>query len=213
MSSNKLPGALRFAGVGLVVFALFALAIGIAGAQQATPTPSPANGQQGGPRGQFDTQFATALAANLNLPVATVQNALQTTRQQLQASRPQGQPGGPGQGGPGGPRGDRGPGGFGWPGGSLLQNTATILNMSVDDLRTQMQQGQTLAQIAQAHGVTADSLANQLTQRAVQDFQSNQQQLHDRIRQELDRQPPAPGSRPAPGAAPANGTPTTGGSR
>jgi hypothetical protein len=47
----------------------------------------------------------------------------------------------------------------------------------------------------------------------VQDFQSNQQQLHDRIRQELDRQPPAPGSRPAPGAAPANGTPTTGGSR
>jgi transposase-like protein len=80
----------------------------------------------------------------------------------------------------------------------MLQNVADILQMSVDDLRAQLQQGKTLAQIAQEHGVSPDSLADQLTQRAVQAFQNNQQQLHDRIRQSLDRQLPTPGNRPGP---------------
>ncbi|HLH71722.1 MAG TPA: hypothetical protein VKX96_00440 [Chloroflexota bacterium] len=54
----------------------------------------------------------------------------------------------------------RGPG-FGL-GGGMLNNIATFLGMSQSDLRTALQSGQTLAQIAQAHGKTSDDLKNYL---------------------------------------------------
>ena len=216
----KIP-SFRSIGVGVAVIALFATAIGIAGAQTATPVPTPTapSGQQGNPRGQYQSDFVAKLAANLGLPVDTVQNALNTTRQQMQPNGggPQGQPGNGrpghgrggrfGRGGPGG-FGPGGFGGFGGPGGGpmgLIQQTATILGMTPQDLQSQLQQGQTLAQIATAHGVSADSLADQLTQNIIQQFTNNEQQLHDMIRQSLDRSFPMPGNGPGPNQGPGNG--------
>lgn len=61
---------------------------------------------------------------------------------------------------PQGPRGFRG--GFG-PGPAMGQPLATFLGTSVQDLRTAFTSGQTLAQIAQAHGKTTDQLKSFLT--------------------------------------------------
>jgi hypothetical protein len=63
-------------------------------------------------------------------------------------------PGGPGLGGPGGPRGGFGFGVQGDP----LAAAATFLGTTTADLRTKMQGGQTLAQIATAAGKTRDAL-------------------------------------------------------
>jgi hypothetical protein len=63
-------------------------------------------------------------------------------------------PGGPGVGGPGGPRGGFGFGVQGDP----LAAAATFLGTTTADLRTKMQGGQTLAQIATAAGKTRDAL-------------------------------------------------------
>jgi uncharacterized protein YidB (DUF937 family) len=55
--------------------------------------------------------------------------------------------------GPRGPRGARGIGGFGFGlGGNLMNQVATFLGISRSDLQTALHNGQTLAQIAQAHG-------------------------------------------------------------
>ncbi|HEX5415717.1 MAG TPA: hypothetical protein VFZ25_08615 [Chloroflexota bacterium] len=60
------------------------------------------------------------------------------------------------------PENDRGERGFG-PGTAMGQPLATFLGISVQDLRTAVTGGQTLAQIAQAHGKTTDQLKSFLT--------------------------------------------------
>jgi hypothetical protein len=67
-------------------------------------------------------------------------------------------PGGPGLGGPGGPRGGFGFGVQGDP----LATAATFLGTTAADLRTKMEAGQTLAQIATAAGKTRDALIGAL---------------------------------------------------
>jgi 3-methyladenine DNA glycosylase AlkD len=70
------------------------------------------------------------------------------------------------QGGPGGPGGfDRrgGPGGFG----GELNTAATAIGISVDQLRTELA-GKSLAQVAQAHGKTANDVATALKNAAHQ---------------------------------------------
>lgn len=67
-------------------------------------------------------------------------------------------PGGPGLGGPGGPRGGFGFGVQGDP----LAAAATFLGTTTADLRTKMQAGQTLTQIATAAGKTKDQLVQAL---------------------------------------------------
>src|SRR5579871_4523404 len=211
MRNLKLPRSLQFLGIGLVIFALLTVAVGIAGAQQPTPGEAPPQGQQGGPRGRFGQDFISQLAANLGLPVETVQSAIQQTFQQMHQNGNE-NGGQNGQGGPGFGRGGRfghgrpfgqgqafGPGAMMRPLGALLQGTANVLGMTPQDLRSELQQGKTLAQVAEEHGVSADSLADQLTTMAEQAMQNNQQQLHDRIRQALDHQFPMPPQRPAPG--------------
>ena len=69
-------------------------------------------------------------------------------------------PGGPGLGGPGGPRGGFGFG-FGAQGDPLAA-AATFLGTTTADLRTKMQTGQTLTQIATAAGKTRDQLVQAL---------------------------------------------------
>lgn len=67
-------------------------------------------------------------------------------------------PGGPGLGGPGGPRGGFGFGVQGDP----LAAAATFLGTTTADLRSKMQSGQTLTQIATAAGKTKDQLVQAL---------------------------------------------------
>jgi lambda repressor-like predicted transcriptional regulator len=61
--------------------------------------------------------------------------------------------------------GRRGPGGFGFPffGQNGLSSLASFFGMNSTDLQTALKNGQTLAQIAQAHGKSTDDLKNFLT--------------------------------------------------
>jgi hypothetical protein len=58
-------------------------------------------------------------------------------------------------------RGGPGPGGFGGPGN--LSGLATFLGMTQTDLQTALKNGQTVAQIAQAHGKSSSDLITYLT--------------------------------------------------
>jgi polyhydroxyalkanoate synthesis regulator phasin len=129
--------ARRVAIAAGAVLVLGGSAVGIAAAQSATPTPR-ANGYQ---------QFINALAQKLNVSPATLQDDINQVRQA------QGMPanGRMPFGGPGGPRG-----GFG--AGLSLQAAATALNISPQQLRTELQ-GKSLAQVATAHGTTGAALA------------------------------------------------------
>jgi len=78
-----------------------------------------------------------------------------------------------GHGGPGGFGGPGGPGGFGGPGGpghdfggplaAGLDELGTYLGLSADALRTQLQSGKSLADIAKAQGKTVDDLKATIT--------------------------------------------------
>jgi hypothetical protein len=65
-----------------------------------------------------------------------------------------------GGGGPGGP------GGHGGPGGMPLEAAADAIGISADDLRSQLQGGQSLSAIAQANGVDTNTLIDTLTDQA-----------------------------------------------
>lgn len=71
-----------------------------------------------------------------------------------------------GPGGMGGRRGHRGPGGPGGRGGMPLETAAETIGISVEDLRTQLRDGQSLAAIAEANGVDTNALVDALTDKA-----------------------------------------------
>lgn len=123
-----------------------------------------------------------------------------------------------GLGGPGGPggRGGHGPGGRVSP-----EATAKVIGITVDQLRTAQQSGQTLAQIAEAHGVAkadlikglveaaktqlaADVKAGKLTQAQADEIASN---LTARVTERVDRAGRGPGG--GPGGGPGKDAETT----
>ena len=72
-----------------------------------------------------------------------------------------------GHGGPGGPGGPGGHGGHGGPGGPggrhlALDTAATTLGVTEDELRTALQGGQSLADVAETEGVSKDTLITAL---------------------------------------------------
>lgn len=79
----------------------------------------------------------------------------------LQAAGPMG--GGMGDGmGDGGMHGDRGPGGRGMGPGANLDTVATVLGISVDDVRTAVKGGSTIADLAKKHGKTGQDVIDAL---------------------------------------------------
>jgi polyhydroxyalkanoate synthesis regulator phasin len=70
-----------------------------------------------------------------------------------------GGPGGPGFGGPGGPDGQRGPGGRGGPSFAVA---AKALGISEDDLKTALQDGKTIAEVAKEKGVDKQKVIDAL---------------------------------------------------
>ena len=150
------------------------------------PEPKPGRGDQG-PRGgnpqqrqQMQEAYLNALAARLGLSVDQLKEAQKQARidlvnqavaagrltqeqanRMIQAIQSGQTPGGPGMGQRGqGPRGQQGPNqgqrGPGMPGPG--QAVADMLGMTPQELRTEFQAGKSLAQIAEAKGVSRETL-------------------------------------------------------
>jgi ribosome recycling factor len=140
----QLPTSARRVAIAAgAVLVLGGSAVGIAAAQS---TPTPSSGYQ---------NFINALAQKLNVSPQTLQDDIAQVRQA------QGMPanGGIPFGGRGGPRA-----GFG--GGVNFQTAATAIGITPQELRTELQKGQSLAQVAQAHGKTGAAVAQALKDEA-----------------------------------------------
>jgi len=99
--------------------------------------------------------------------------------QAIQSGQGFARPGGPGPQGQGGPAGQRG---FG--GGPFL--AASVLQMTPEQLRTEMQGGKSLAQVAQDHGVNRDDLKTKLT--AAHKTRLDQAKANGRITDDQEQQ-------------------------
>jgi ElaB/YqjD/DUF883 family membrane-anchored ribosome-binding protein len=191
---------------GAAVLVLAGSAVGIASAQNA-PTPTPGAGQQQRPGPQA---FLDALARRLNISSSALQSAIGQARTDVGLPADGGVPFGPGGRGPGGP-GGRGFGGD-------LNAAATAIGISADQLRQELP-GKSLAQVAQAHGKTANDVATALKNAANQridqevaagripaaDAAQRTQDAATRIDQFVNNIPPQPG---APRGEHGAGTPT-----
>ena len=144
---QPIPSSLgRVAVAGVAVLVLGGAAVGIAAAQaQPATTPS---GQQTQSAYQ---RFIDALAKRLNISSQNLESAI--TQARSDAGLPAN-----GQGFPGGFERGRGPrGGFGLD----LNAAAAAIGITPDQLRTELV-GKSLAQVAQAHGKTANDVATAL---------------------------------------------------
>ena len=135
---------------GLAGLALVGATLGVAGAQAQPPTasPSPARPAQGQPSADHQArhqQFLSSVASKLGIAPERLQQAMDSTRQELGIPE-------------GGPRGGRGHGGIGGPGRGL-DAAAQALNISVDQIRQELP-GKTLTQVAQARNVNPTTVAN-----------------------------------------------------
>src|SRR5688572_18576520 len=146
-----------FLAVGGAAVVLGAAALGAATMvqAQATPTPAPTStpGQQQQQRQNTQDRYLQALATRLNVTVDRLREAMQQARQDAGIpDRPATPFDGHGRGGfPG-----RGP--LGFPG-QQNQALATLFNITPEQLRTELP-GKTIAEVAQAHGKTAQDAIN-----------------------------------------------------
>jgi hypothetical protein len=159
MASKRLVAA--GVGAGLLLGGASGLALtlptGAFAQDDTTTTEAPAEGMRGGPM----SGFLDELVAN-----GTITQAAEARRGERAGERGMRGPGGQmGMRGPGGERGMRGPGGPGGPGASL-ETAAETIGISVEDLRTQLRDGQSLAAIAEANGVSTETLVDALTEDA-----------------------------------------------
>jgi hypothetical protein len=140
-------------GLGATVI-LVGAAVGVAAAQQ-SPVPSPSPGTTTQPQRPGPNAFLDALANRLNISRDQLNQAISGARADVGLPATGGFPG-RGPGGPGGPRGFA----FGR-GGVELNAAAQAIGISVDQLRTELR-GQSLAQVAQAHGKSPNDVATAL---------------------------------------------------
>jgi len=151
----RLSRSIRLAlAAGGAVLVLGGAAVGIAVAQ--TPTPTAQSGQA-----RYQA-FVDALARRLGISSATLETAIGGAR--TDTGLPANGQGGPGFG-PGGRGGPGGPGGNRWPGGPRGRGAfgidwtaaASVIGIPAAQLRTELA-GKSLAQVAAAHGKTADNV-------------------------------------------------------
>jgi hypothetical protein len=160
---------------GAAALAIAGGAVGIAGAQQATQTPTPRTGQgQGQAQGQAQgllqqrlEQYLSTLAGKLGIPVDKLRQAIDDTHKELglpQRGAPGFGPfgGGRGPGGPGGLGSPGRPGGPGFPGpgfrGFGLDVAAQAIGITPDALRQELP-GKSLTDVAKAHNVDPAKVA------------------------------------------------------
>jgi hypothetical protein len=167
MASKRLVAA--GVGAGLLLGGASGLALtlptGAFAQDDTTTTEAPAEGMRGGPM----SGFLDELVANGTITqeqADAITGAAEARRGERAGERGMRGPGGQmGMRGPGGERGMRGPGGPGGPGASL-ETAAETIGISVEDLRTQLRDGQSLAAIAEANGVSTETLVDALTEDA-----------------------------------------------
>jgi hypothetical protein len=175
----------------------------VVAAQPQPPGPAPC---QPGPLGELLGEFGQRLAMRLGASEEQARTATQQTMMEMQpqiearfrqvcqaAGQPGGFPASPGQ--PGAPqlgaaRPAAQPGGPPMPPELILGVTAQVLDMTPEAIMEELQQGSSLAQIALAHGVSPDELADQITAAAEQ---MRIEQLRARIRQLLEQPLMQPG--------------------
>jgi len=153
-------------GAGLLLGGASGLALTLpmaASAQDDTTTEAPAEGTRGGPM----SGILDELVANGTITQEQA-DAIVGAAEARRGERREGR--GPAMGERGmGERGDRGPGmrgpGMRGPGASL-ETAAGAIGISVEDLRTQLRDGQSLAAIAEANGVGTEALVDALTEDA-----------------------------------------------
>ena len=125
-----------------------------------TPASPPvADGDHAGPREFFTTTLADLVTAGT---ITQEQSAAITTA--IQANRPDGGMGGHGGFGPGGmgghggfgPGGMGGRGGFG--GGPALETAATAIGITADELKTELEAGKSIADVATEKGVDVQTV-------------------------------------------------------
>lgn len=164
-----------------VVVGISILAVGVVQAQPGGPPAGPP-GCDPGPVAGLLSQFGRELGRNLGATEEQIREAvpatLQAMRPQIEAQVRQLCARAPTGAGPGA--------GLPLPPEVLLGATAQALQLDPATLRSELQQGKTLAQIAQSQGVDADALADQLTAAAEQ---YRLQQERQAIRRLLDLPP------------------------
>jgi hypothetical protein len=140
-------------------------AVGVAGAQQATPTPGSQQvtptpgGRAGDAMARRETMLST-LASKLGVSVDKLKQAFEETRKELGV--PQNGPGfHRGPGGPGGQGGPGGVGGFIRRGFGGLEAAAKAMNITTDVLRQELP-GKSLSDVAKAHNVDPKVVADAL---------------------------------------------------
>lgn len=145
--------------------------------QQPTQTPAPTQSPAAAPSNSLSSLFLDKLAAALNIPRATLNSAITSagnstadaavqqgtlTQAQADALKARVQAGDPGAFFGGRHGGKGGPAGFA-DGGvrqAMFDAAAKALNLTSDELTTQLRSGQTLAQLAQAHNTTEQVVTN-----------------------------------------------------
>jgi hypothetical protein len=165
----------KYLAVGGAAVMLGAAAVGVSIVQaQTTPAPSPSPSPaptQTQPQQQRQAaadRYLAALAARLNITVDQLKQAMQAARQDAGIPDRSAKPPFDGRGGrgPGGPGGSGIPG-FGFPGrgpaggflGQQIDAVATLFKITPEQLRTEIA-GKTLAEVAAAHGVSAQDTVN-----------------------------------------------------
>lgn len=153
---NRLHVKQGLVALGIAV-TLGGAAVGVAGAQQATATRTPAAAATGTPaadqRAQREDQFLNTLAGKLGVTVDKLKQAITDARTEL------GLPAGRGFGfGPGGPGGGPGDGRHGHGFGGSPDAAAQAIGISVDQLRQELP-GKSLADVAKAHNVDPAKVA------------------------------------------------------
>ena len=158
MSSKRLIAA--GVGAGLLLGGASGIALTLptgAFAQDDTgAVEAPAEGRPGGPMaGVLDELVAngTITQEQADAIVAAAEARRDDARRDGTGSDGVRQARGPRHGGPGRPGGP----------GASLETAAEAIGISVEDLRTQLRDGQSLAAIAEANGVNAESLVDALT--------------------------------------------------
>lgn len=138
--------ALGGAGVGAAILNV----PGLAAAQTAT-SQAPANGSQSAPDPNTPPPWMTDALKKLVDAGTINQSQSDAVTQALLAARP--------PGGPGGPGGHHGPGGPGGPGRGL-DSAASAIGIDAATLKSELQSGKTIAQVAQEHGVDVQKVVD-----------------------------------------------------
>ena len=131
---------------------------GISGAQESSATATAESAPRKGERPDHSARLGEILAPLVEDGTITQEQADKVIETLLATRADGGERGGPGGhgGGPGGPGGRGGRGGG--PGGLGGEAAAAALGISVDELRTELRDGRSLAQIAESEGVAVDSV-------------------------------------------------------